>query len=182
MTKILSAARRAGNPSVSESIADQVLNSVDTYIDGSVLPFSRQDARTAIRWRGWITKTAAGVAVPAFKIRKGTAGAIADAALVTLSTVAQTAVADVGFFEILAILRAAGSGTSAVLAAVLRLQHNGEAAGAGVGFANIASPIVEAVSAGFDSTVRDQVLGLSIDPGAAGVWTVRGLTAEITNT
>jgi hypothetical protein len=182
MARILNVARRAGTPSISESVADQVLNAVDTYVDGTTLPFSKQDARSVLKWRLWMTKTAAGVAAPSFKVRIGTLATIVDTARLTFATAAQTAAVDTAWVEILAILRTGGAAAGAVLAGCLRLLHNGEAAGAGVGFANIASPVVEQVSAGFDSTVRDQVVGISIDPGAAGVWTVRGVTAEITNT
>jgi hypothetical protein len=182
MVKVLNAARLAGNSQVSESIADQVLNAVDTLVDGTALPFSRLDPRTQLRWRMWMNKTAAGVAAPTFRVRVGPLATIADVARLTFVGPAQTAVVDTAFVEIIAILRSGGAGAAAVLAGCLRLLHNGEAAGAGVGFAVVASPVLEGVSAGFDSTVRDQVASISIDPGAAGVWTVRGVTAEVINT
>lgn len=178
MARILNVARRAGTPSISESVADQALPSVDTYLDGSTLPFSKQDARTVMKWRFWANKTAAGVAPPTIRVRVGTLATIVDAAKLTFVGPAQTAVVDTAFFEIIAILRTGGAAASAVLAGCLRMLHNLDA----TGFAVTGTPTLEAVSAGFDSTVRDQVAGLSIDPGAAGVWTVRGLTAEITNT
>jgi hypothetical protein len=178
MTRVLNAARRAGSAQVIESIADQVVNATNTYIDGSSLPFSSLDARTSLRWRLWLSKTAAGVAAPVIKVVSGPLATIADTARLTFTGPAQTAAADAAYIEILALLRSAGGSTSAVLNGVFRMTHNLDA----TGFAVLGTPTILAESAGFDSTIRDVVAGLTIDPGAAGVWTIEGIIAEVVNT
>lgn len=168
----------SAEPQINESIGDQTLNATDTYVTGSMLvvPPTKLAARCSIRMRGWATKTAAGTAAPAFKVRVGTAGTIADTVRATFNGPAQTAAADSAFFELLAILR--NIGTSAVLSGVLRITHDL----LDTGFAIRPCPVVIVVSSGFDVSVADLKLGLSIDPGANGVWTMKGIIAELMDT
>jgi hypothetical protein len=147
----------------------------DTYVaDSSLLiPSFGAQARTQVRWKISVSKTAAGVAGPAFIIRIGAAGAIADAARLTLTGPAQTAAADVGVYEIITTMR--NVGLAGVLQGTLQLNHNLAA----TGFANNASSIVEGSSAAFDnSALGGLFIGLSINAGAAAAWTITQVQAE----
>jgi hypothetical protein len=174
MTKLLDAGRRVDSHLVNEAVADQVLNAADSYLLGSRLDVAAVAARASLRWRMWLTKTAAGVAAPSFKIRLGSAGGLTDTSRLALAGPAQTAAADAAYVEIVATFRAVGE--AAVIAAVMRMTHNLDS----TGFAVLGTPTVVGQSAAFDST-RHQPLqaGLSVDPGAAGVWTVKGLISEL---
>lgn len=159
-----------------EAIADQVANAADTYLVGSALrgTGNRLAARMRFRWRGWFTKTAAGVATPTFIVRVGTLGTVADAAQLTFTGPAQTAVVDTGFFTIDAILRDVDA--TAILDGICVLHHDLLDTGVAVR----PSPVMHALATpGFDATVRDKYLGVSVNPGAAGVWTFQGVTAEV---
>lgn len=171
-----SAARRAGSALVSESVADQVLNAAEGAIEGSVLPFANIEARTRLKFKLWLTKTAAGVAAPSFKLRVGAKGDATDTARLTFVGPAQTAAVDAAVVEIDIIARAVGAAT--VLHGVMSMRHNLDA----TGFAVVGTPVVPATSAPFDATAHDLLASLSIDPGAAGVWTVSGITAEYLST
>lgn len=155
--------------------ADVVATAADTYLTGSRLdiPSHGLQVGTTFKWRIGMTKTAAGVAAPVWSVRVGTAGALADAARLVFTGPAQTGVIDTGFVEITAVLR--NIGAAGVLAGMLSLSHNLAA----TGFANIASPVITAVSAGFDTTPANLIVGISVNPGAAGVWTHQVVIAEL---
>lgn len=178
MTKFLQVARQLGGSLINESIADQVINAADTYITGSIIAPPSIPARSHFIWKGWMTKTAAGLVAPVFNLRLGTLGTIADAVRVALvSPSAQTAAVDDGFFEIHAIMRAVGA--TAVIHGELKLGHGAAAAG----FAVTPSALTRANGAAFNlDAITLPYLGLSIDPGAAGVWTLTGMIAEMKQT
>jgi hypothetical protein len=157
--------------------ADVVANAVDTYLAGSALavPPHLLQAGTTFRWRMIATKTGAGVATPIWNVRVGTLGTIVDAARLVFTGPVQTAVIDTAIIEITAILR--NTGLAGVLAGGLTLNHNLAA----TGFANIANPTLAATSAGFDTTLASLIVGLSVNPGAAGVWTHTLVAAEMLN-
>lgn len=174
------AARPPGDPAVyNTSVSDQVGFAADTYLIGSsiVIPNGRLQAKSIYRCSFNVVKTAAGVATPIINIRFGTAGTTADASRGTLTWQAQTAVVDEGCFDIFATFRTVGGGTSAVLTTVGNLRHTLAATGLGVG--NAESEI--ATSAGFDSTVANSILGLSVNGGASAAWTVSTVQAELIN-
>lgn len=158
-----------------ESIADQVANAADTYLVGSALavPSHGLQARARFRWRAWMSKTAAGVATPTWTVRIGTLGTVADAARLVFVGPAQTAVIDAGFVEIECLLRNVGA--AAVLTGVLYMSHNLQI----TGLALVPTPTVLVTSAAFDSTVANLIAGVSINPGAAGVWTHTGIVSEL---
>jgi hypothetical protein len=181
MTTWLNASRAVGGALINESIADQVVNAADTYLTGSAIrPNQGMKARTHFIWKGWITKTAAGVAAPIFKLRVGSGGVIGDTLRVTLTSPdLQTAVVDTGYFEIIAMMQAVGA--AAVIEACLRLGH-GLAA---TGFSVVPVSVVRAASAAFDLDALEAnpvYYGLSVDPGAAGVWTFKEVIAEMKQT
>lgn len=158
--------------------SDVVANAADTYLTGSGLAIPTGLALqvgTTFKWRVYMTKTAAGVAAPTWIIRVGTAGSVADAAVVTFTGPAQTAAIDAGFVEVTAVLRNVGA--SGILAAGLILNHNLAA----TGFANIGSPTLQVTSAGFVTTTAGLVVGISVNPGSAGVWTHQVVIAEMQN-
>lgn len=157
------------------SAAAQTLNAADTYItnSGLVVPSWGLVTNATFGWRFSASKTAAGIATPIFNIRLGAAGTVVDTARLAITGAAQTAAVDTGWFEIVAALRTAGA--SAVLVATVRVVHTAAAA---AGFGSAVYQV--ATSASFDSTtiVGANFIGLSVNPGAAGVWTVDYSHAE----
>lgn len=163
---------------INSNTADVVANAADTYLTGGsiVVPNHLLQAKTVFRWLLAVSKTAAGVATPAFTVRFGTAGTTADTAVLTLTGPAQTANADVGLIEIVATLR--NTGAAGVMSGVLAIIHN--LAGT-TGLANVASPVIVATGAGFTTTTAAGIVGLSCNPGAAGVWTFNLVSVRATN-
>lgn len=157
--------------------ADVVANAADTYLSGSALavPAHLLQAGTIMKWRLAVTKTAAGVAAPIWNVRIGTLGTVADAARLVFMGPIQTAAVDAGIVEITALLR--NTGAAGVLAGILTLGHNL----ALTGLATLGQPTLQVTSAGFDTTAAGLIIGLSCNPGAAGVWTHQLVTAEMFN-
>lgn len=156
--------------------ADVVATGVDTYLTGSgiVIPTGQvMQVGTTFRWRFAITKTAAGTASPIWVVRVGTAGTTADTARLTFTQVAsQTAAVDTGMVEIIAILRNVGA--AGVLAGGLEMAH----VLAATGFSTLNHNIMQVTSAGFDTTIAGTIVGVSVNPGASGVWTHQVVSAE----
>jgi hypothetical protein len=161
------------------SVAAQAGFAADTYLVGSScpVPANQLQAKAKYRVRFNVVKTAAGVAAPVIIIRFGTAGSVADAALCTLTFALQTAVVDEGMFEIEAVFRTVGAGTAAVLQAVGRLMHRLSVTGLSVDV----SGVKLATSAGFNSTLANAVIGVSVNGGASAAWTVSLVSAELMN-
>ncbi len=163
-------------PAPNYSTAGQTANAADTYITGSVIALPTGvtlKAGTLLRWRFAATKTAAGTATPIWSIRFGS-GVIGDTARHTLTGVAQTAAADTAYVDVQVIVRSVGA--SGVTHAVLKLDH----ALSATGFANVAHSIIQNTSSAFDTTTVTGV-GISVNPGASGVWTIVQATAEALN-
>jgi hypothetical protein len=157
---------------------DVVANAADTYLTGSALtiPSHGLQAGTMFRWRLAMTKTAAGTAAPVWVVRIGTLGTVADAAILTFTQVAlQTAAADTGVVTIEAILRNVGA--AGVLAGSLDMHH----VLAATGFSTLTMNVMQVTSAGFDTTPAGLIVGVSINPGASGVWTHQCVKAEMVN-
>lgn len=174
MTHFLNVAQNHGSPLVVESIADQIANAAAAYLNGSQVqvPASNLGERTSICWTIVATKTAAGVAAPSITVRVGKLGTVADAARLTFNLPAQTAVVDTAIFELSVLLRAGGK--NAVLFGALDVDHNGGV----TGFSTSVSPVASAVSAAFDLSADDNIIGVSVNPGDA-VWTVQMVRAEV---
>lgn len=159
------------------STASQLLGVVDTYIAGSNVrvPSFGQQAGMRYRARVTLSKTAAGVATPTFNVRIGTNGTTADTARVSVTTTAQTAVAETAVIEVDAVLR--NTGAAGVLQTTIRTVRTGGIAATGLAIV----PVIENTSAGYDTAfVSGQQIGLSIDPGAGSAWTVTQVQAELT--
>lgn len=178
MTKFLQVSQAIGSMYINESVADQVINAADTYVTGSSLQLSKVDQipRTRMRWTLWMTKTAAGVAAPTFNIRAGALGTVADVARLAFVGPAQTAAVDAAIVRIETLIRV--DGALGVVVGSLAMLHNGNAAG----FAVIPTPVLNVVSAAFDVELPNEMFGLSINPGAAGVWTVQACISELSHT
>jgi hypothetical protein len=157
--------------------ADVVANAADTYLTGSnlAIPSHKLQVGTKFTWVMAVTKTNAGVATPIWSIRVGTAGSVADTALLTLTGPAQTAVPDTAYITVEVTVRSIGA--SGVISGVLTLTHNLDA----TGFANIGSPTLVATSAGFNTTTAGLIIGISVNPGALGVWTHTIVDADAWN-
>lgn len=162
-------------PITNHNMADVVASAADTYLTGSRLdvPSHLLQAGTIFLWRFFMTKTAAGVAAPTWNVRVGILGTVADASRLLFTGPVQTAAVDTGEVVIRAILRSIGA--AGVLAGGLVLSHNL----ATTGFANIEDPHLQVTSAGFDTTVANLIVGVSVNPGAAGVWTHQLVMAEM---
>lgn len=152
--------------------------SADTYIGASLNVANRLQAGTFFIWDIFASKGAGGTATPTFILRTGTAGAIGDAARLTMTGPAQTAVADTAHIRVKATFRVVGA--AAVIRGDTQISHNLAA----TGFA-ATGPAGEAhfggTSASFDSTPANTILGLSINPGAAGAWVVEQATLTAGN-
>jgi hypothetical protein len=123
-----------------------------------------------------MTKSAAGTAAPVWVVRVGTAGTTADTARLTFTQIAlQTAVVDTGMVDIIAVLRNVGA--AGVLAGGLKMAH----VLAATGFSTLDHNVLSVVSAGFDTTVANLIIGVSVNPGASGVWTHTVVTSEMLN-
>lgn len=149
-----------------------------TYLIGSSLPVptSQLQVGTCFRWTFDITKTAAGIAASIYAIVVGTAGTTADTARVSFIKPAGTAVIDNGRIQIGAVCRGPIS-ASGVMAGRFELTHNLTA----TGHAIIPCVNLTTVSAAFDMTIPNLVVGLVCTTGAADAITTQLMTAEAWN-
>lgn len=140
----------------------------DTYLAGSAItvPTAGEfSARQTYYCVFDMTKTGAGTAAFTVIIRMGTLGTTGDAAILTLAFAVGTAVIDTGLFEVSATFRTVGSGTSAVLAGMVRCQHHLAATGLITTGAS-GCGIILGTSAGFASNTQT-IIGLSVNGGAS---------------
>lgn len=164
-------------PSGAASTADQTANAADTYLTGSAFNITgRVQAGSFLRWTVMATKTAAGIATPIWQVRLGTAGTTADTSRATLTGLAQTAAADTAMFFVEAIFRAVGA--SAVIQANYGVVAHRLAA---TGFINQAIDAAQATSASFDASTAGTLIGVSVNPGASGVWTIKSVAYDAVN-
>jgi hypothetical protein len=147
----------------------------DTYLTGSniLLPNGLPKVGTKYRCKFDVSKTAAGTATPIIQIRIGTAGTTADTSRCSFTFGAGTAATDVGTFEVTGVFRTVGSGTSAVLQGRCELTNL-----ASTGLASTVKG-VQTTSSGFDSTVANSIIGLSVNGGTSAAWTVQLVEAEL---
>jgi hypothetical protein len=151
--------------------------SSDTYLVGSScpIPAGRLQAKTMYRCKFNAVKTGAGTATPIINVRIGTAGTTSDTSRGTLTFSAQTGVIDEAVWEVNSIFRTVGSGTSAVLQSLGQLNHRLSITGFGTG---VSEPEI-ATSGGFDSTVANLIIGLSVNGGTSASWTINVVQSEI---
>lgn len=139
-------------------------NAADTYMGGFPIA-GRIQQGSLVMWRILIVKTAAGIAAPIYTFRVGTAGSTADTARVTITSAkAQTGVADTGALMAWATIRTHGA--SGILTAGYQFTHRLTT----TGLINQVADGDQGVSATFDTTAANLILGLSINPGASASW------------
>lgn len=160
------------------TVAQSPAAAVRTYIAGSnlVVPKTKIQIGSMWRWRFNLTKTAAGSAASTIDIAFGTAGTVADVARVSFTKPAGTAVVDEGWCEVIATCRGPLTAAGVVVGQFL-LTHNLAATGHAV----IPSVVVNTVSAGFDVTVDNLIVGLCITSGAADAITIQMCQADSFN-
>lgn len=151
----------------------------DTYIIGSniAIPNFRLKIGTIYKCTIKASKTAAGIATPIFNIRFGTNGTTSDASLGSFTFPLQTATIDNGLFQIYATFDSVGGGTSASLRCTVQLFHDNVA----TGFSTSVSPTLFTASSGFNSTVLNSIIGVSVNGGASASWTIEHVMASIDN-
>jgi len=149
-----------------------------TYITGSnlAIPTGKMQAGTCFHWRLAVTKTGAGTALSTYEILVGTAGTTADAIRCTFTKPAGTAAADEGVINIFAICRGP-VGASGVLVAEFGMTHNL----ATTGHLVIAAAALNSISAAFDITVANLIVGLAVTSGASDALTFQLVQAEAWN-
>ena len=165
------------------AVTTQVTGATDVYIAGSNIPITanRLQAKSLYRLDLSITKGAAGTGTPVFTVRFGTAGTTGDASRCALTwTAANTAVADEMKVEIVCVFRTVGSGTTAVIEGSLLAQHRLTTTGFG-GTGLGANIILNTTGGGFDSTVANSIIGVSVNPGTNGAWSIRQANAMLDN-
>lgn len=156
--------------------SDTVANAADTYMAGTALTIGPvQKAGTILKWNFGCTKTAAGTATPTYSVRFGTNGTTADTARLTFTGSAQTAATDTAFIEIRVVVRSIGA--SATVAGLQDLTHVNST----TGFSANETDTETATSGTFDNTSTSLIAGVSINPGASGVWTCQVVTGEARN-
>jgi hypothetical protein len=152
----------------------------DTYLVGSSINLGNRlpKARTLYQCTFDVSKTAAGTATPIIILRIGTAGSTADAARVTFTFPAQTAIADVGTFSIWALFRSVGA--AGIVQGRANLVHKGPTTGL-TGLSVEPGPTVQAASAAFDTAIANSIIGLSVNGGTSAAWTVQLVEAKVEN-
>jgi hypothetical protein len=152
------------------SLAAQTLPAATvTYIAGSALalPAAGLVVGSCFRWTFSLAKTAAGVAASTITVRIGTAGTVADAAVLTFTK----PVADEGKIVVEMVVRSIGA--TGVVAGEFTMTHKFAATG------HMTVPAFNQVviSAGF-STTAATLVGLAIATGAADVCDIQLCMAE----
>lgn len=120
-----------------------------------------------------MTKTAAGKGASTFDVCVGTAGTTADTARLSFTKKKGSASADEGKVVIEAIVRSVGA--TGVMVGEFSMIHNL----ASTGHMTTAATCVNTVSAGFDMTVEDLIIGVCITSGVADAITIQQVIAEI---
>lgn len=159
-------------------LAQSISGNAHTYLSGSdiAIPNGKLKLGTVYTIKFNVVKTAAGTAAPAIAIRIGSAGTTADSIRSTLTFASQTAVIDEGVFEIDVVFRA--TGTLSTIQSLGRLIHRLVTTGLNNTAVNT---VVLNTSGTFDTTPSNQIIGVSINPGASAAWTVTVVTASLVN-
>lgn len=150
------------------------------YITGSALALGASTIQvgTTFEWVFGITKSTAGTGTPAWTIVFGTAGTTADTAQVTFThSTADTGVADRCIVRINAVARAVGA--SGVVAGIFEKNHIIVGA---TGFSTPASTQVEqlsTVSGTFNTTTANMIVGVCVNAGTAGAWSIETVQSKM---
>lgn len=154
--------------------------SANFYITGSALALGAGVIQVGTTWE-WvfgITKSTAGTGTPAWTIVFGTLGTTGDTARVTFThSTADTGVADRCVVRINAVARAVGG--SGVVAGIFEKNHIIVGA---TGFSTPASTQVEqlsTVSGTFDTTTASMIVGVCVNAGTAGAWSIETVQSKM---
>lgn len=161
------------------SASQQVSGASDQYLTASkiTVPSTKLKVGSIVKWRIYIDKTGAGVATPIVKVWVGTNGSTGDTAVATFTFLAQTGVIDTGYIDMTLTCRGPLSSSGIFQIGVI-FQHNLTT----TGLANAAQPQIKQVTSGvFDVTTAGLFIGLSINPGASGVWNCQQIESETVN-
>lgn len=156
--------------------AAQALGTADTVVTGSrvLVPSSGLQVGMLYIVELSLSKTGAGVAAPVWTVRMGTAGTTSDASQWTHTGVAQTGVAETGYYRLVCTVRSIGA--SGVLQGTLTVVRTGGTAATGLA----SVPVAEQTGAAADKTwASGQGLLLSVNPGASSAWTVTQCFAQL---
>ncbi len=153
----------------------------DTYLAGSsvLVDAGAWKAKAIYQCIFDMVKTAAGTAAFTLNVRMGTLGTTGDASVLSLAFAVGTAVADTGLFSVFLIFRTVGSGTTAVVQAIVSCEHHLAATGLITTGASGSGTII-GTSAGFNSTTQT-TLGLSINGGASFSGTNTVVLSQLSN-
>ncbi len=166
------------NPNNFSTAAQTPTAATLTQLTGSsiTVPSGKLRIGTMFQWTFDIVKTAAGTATSAYHVRVGTNNSTADAAVLTFTKPAGTAVVDTGRIVIEAIVRGPLS-ASCIMAGTFQLVHNLQITGHAV----IPGVVVNVVSAAFDATVAGLFVSLSCTTGASDAITTQAMQADSIN-
>jgi hypothetical protein len=145
-----------------------------TYITGSNIPISsnKMQSNTCFKWKIGLSKTGAGAGTSVFDIAVGTNASTADAARVSFTKPAGTAVADEGWIEIIAVMRSVGA--SGIMVGEFSMTHNLQT----TGHLTVQQSVLTAISAGFDTTVAGLQVGLCVTSAASELFTINVMIGE----
>lgn len=160
-----------GIQSRNDATSSLAIAAADTYItnSGLLIPAYGMKAGQLYIWLLTATKTAAGTAATIFTVRSGAAQTTGDTSRLALTaTVAQTAAVSSGIIEIIVHVRSVSA--TGVIVGGVGVQANSPGLGSGI----------SGISGTFDNTAMSGLfLGLSINNGAAGAWTVEMVASRM---
>lgn len=157
----------AGSQGTIAAAAQSLTASSDNVLTGTLFQLPNNGLRVGskIKFRFAVTKTAAGLATWSAKVKFGTAGTNADAAIATFTSGTNTAVADQGNYEILVEVTALGA-TATVKGNLCGNNAYGTAT-TGLG----SMPLFPTSTATFNAGAAAPFLHLDINPGVLAVMT-----------
>lgn len=161
------------------SLADQTINAASSaLLAGSLLavPTDKLRLGTVFRWTISLSKTNAGTAANTFVVRLGTAGTIADPAILTFTLPVGTAVVDTGEIEITVTIRGPLS-AACIAQGLFRMVHNLST----TGLANVPAVVLKVTSPAFNATTADLKASVSCTTAAATVLTFQQVIARAEN-
>jgi hypothetical protein len=163
--------RHTGSLSRNDAVASLSISAADTYLtnSGLLVPSFGMKAGMLFRWFITATKTAAGTAAAIYTVRIGTGQAVTDTSRLALTaTTAQTAAVSSGI--ILVVVHVRSVSASGVIVGGVGVTANNAGLGSGI----------SGISSTFDnSALAGNYVGLSINNGTAGAWTIETVSAEL---
>lgn len=154
---------------------------VRTYLAGSAItvPASKIAIGSTFFWEFDMTKTAAGSATSTFDMAVGTLGTTGDTARLSWNKNAGTAAAEAAYVRIVCQCRGPLS-ASGIFTGTFVMVHTGGATGLTGHLTNV-SQVNQQVSAAFDVTTANLILGICLTSGAADAITIQQMVAYAVN-